>query len=91
MARLDPALQPRFARMRGEAQALSRAALAQDYDEARFRVHCIRVLAADGGCMGIWRAALELSRYLGPLGSSPNAGHRGAFAYLANRLASGRP
>ena len=75
-----------FAKMSREAIAMNEAILGRDFDEARFRAHLIRVMAAESECTEVWRAARDVSELLGETGGLPRAGYGQAVLRLADRL-----
>jgi aminopeptidase N len=62
------------AEMTAEAQALDEAALALDWDEARFRSIRINNQAFEFGSQRVAQVARDINRALGPPGTSPAPG-----------------
>jgi hypothetical protein len=74
-------------RMR-EAAAMGDAALAGDFDEARFRASLIIETADAAGLVDVVLAAARTLDQLGPAGGTPKRGYGTAILLLADRLAS---
>jgi hypothetical protein len=68
------------------AAAMSEAAIAGDFDEARFRAQLIASVANSAGLRGVSMAAMVAIRQLGEYGMPPNNGYGAAILLLADRL-----
>lgn len=71
-----------IAEMAAEAQALGEAALASDWDEARFRSLRINNLAFECGSQRVAQVARDIGRALGPAGASPIPGYGAKIGLL---------
>jgi hypothetical protein len=62
------------------------AALASDFDEARFRAQLIAEGADEAGHADLALAAAHLALVLGPIGTSPSPGYGAGMLRVANEL-----
>lgn len=69
-----------------EGQALSRAALEQDFDEARFRAGVMVEIATGSGCARVAAAAANVLERLGPFGARPKKGYAEAILKVASAI-----
>lgn len=69
-----------------DSVAMNEAALAGDFDEARFRAQLIRRKAESARLDHVMRAAARVSDRLGPIGSVPRSGYGGAMLAVATAL-----
>lgn len=69
-----------------EAEAISRAALDRDFDEARFRASLIVERATAGGLAQVAAAAAKTLERLGPCGALPRKGYAEAVLGLASAV-----
>lgn len=72
-----------IAEMTAEAQALGQAALALDWDEARFRSIRINDQAFEFGSQRIAQVARDITRALGPAGTLPLPSYGAKIALLS--------
>jgi len=83
MALIDEDAVLRFAQLCADAIAMNDAALASDFDEARFRARMITDCALDLGLSAIADTAADIERILGPCGAEPGPGYGEAMLQLA--------
>lgn len=69
-----------------EAQALDEAALASDWEDARFRSLRINDLAFALGSQRVAQAARDVTRALGPAGHMPQPGYGAAMDNLSRAI-----
>lgn len=69
-----------------DSAAMNEAALAGDFDEARFRAHVISSKARELSLRGVALAASHLIDILGKPAREPNAGVGAAMVWLADEL-----
>src|SRR4051812_25881836 len=69
-----------------EAEALGQAALASDWEEARFRSFRINALAFDLGSQRVAQVARDVTRALGRAGTSPSSGYGMKIAFLSQTI-----
>lgn len=69
-----------------EAEAISRAALDRDFDEARFRAEVMVERATVLGFDHMAAAAANVLERLGPFGALPNKGYAEAILKLASAV-----
>jgi hypothetical protein len=69
-----------------DAAAMNDAALASDFDEARFRAQLIAAQADEAGYVALALAAAHLVVTLGPLGVTPLPGYGVGMLRIANEL-----
>jgi hypothetical protein len=69
-----------------DAAAMNEAALARDFDEARFRAQLIVGKADAIGLPDVVLAAAHLLEVLGPAGSMPKSGYGAGMLRIANEL-----
>ena len=69
-----------------EAAATNEAALAGDFDEARFRARLTASKASEAGLDSVALAAAQLVDVLGPVGSAPSPGLGAAMVRIADEL-----
>jgi hypothetical protein len=69
-----------------DAAAMDDAALASDFDEARFRALLIAAKADERGYVDLALAAAHLVQVLGPVGSTPRAGYGAGMLRIAYAL-----
>jgi hypothetical protein len=86
MAHIDEDAILRFAQLSVDAIAMNDAALASDFDEARFRARMIADWAIDLGLPTVADAALDVERILGKPGTDPAAGYGDAMLTLARLI-----
>jgi 4-phytase/acid phosphatase len=72
-----------IAELTTEAQAFGEAALASDWDEARFRSIRINDQAFEFGSQRIAQVARDITRALGPAGTLPLPGYGAKIALLS--------
>lgn len=86
MSLIDEDAVLRFAQLCADAIAMNDAALASDFDEARFRARMITDLAIDLGLSGVSGASADIERLLGPSGTEPGQGYGNAMLRLAKLM-----
>jgi hypothetical protein len=69
-----------------DSAAMNDAALAGDFDEARFRAQLIVAKADAGGHVNLVLAAGHLLTILGPIGTTPLSGYGAGMLRIANEL-----
>jgi len=69
-----------------DSAAMNDAALAGDFDEARFRAQLIVAKADAGGHLDLVLAAAHLLHILGPTGTTPLPGYGAGMLRIANEL-----
>ena len=69
-----------------DSVAMNDAALAGDFDEARFRAQLIVGKAHAGGHIDLVLAAGHLLTILGPIGTTPGPGYGAGMLRIANEL-----
>ena len=69
-----------------ESAAMNDAALAGDFDEARFRAQLIVAKADAAGHLDLVLAAAHLIHLLGPTGTTPRPGYGAGMLRIANEL-----
>jgi len=69
-----------------DSVAMNDAALAGDFDEARFRVQLIVAKADAAGQRDLLLTAAHLMRTLGPAGTDPGPGYGAGMLRVANAL-----
>jgi hypothetical protein len=69
-----------------DSAAMGDAALAGDFDEARFRAELIAGKADAGGYIDLVLAAAHLLTVLGPFGAPPSPGYGAGILRIANEL-----
>ena len=69
-----------------ESAAMNDAALAVDFDEARFRAQLVVAKADASGLVDVVIAAARVLERLGPLGTQPTGGYGEAMLALAHSL-----
>jgi hypothetical protein len=74
------------AAMIADANAAGDAALRQDFDEARFRTHCLKARAIALGFNSVAAAAASLTTRLGPVGAAPSLGYGASMLAVADEL-----
>jgi hypothetical protein len=75
-----------IAELTTEAQALGEAALALDWEEARFRSIRINDQAFEFGSQRIAQVARDITRALGPPGTSPVPGYGAKIGALSEAI-----
>ena len=84
---MDPSYEARIlliAELAADGMAMNDAALASDWEEARFRASLIRAKAEEASLSAIVQAARYVQATLGPTGSSPSQSYGKAMLDLAN-------
>jgi hypothetical protein len=69
-----------------DSAAMNDAALAGDFDEARFRAQLIVSKADAAGHSNLVRAGAHLMYTLGPMGTPPHSGYGAGMLRIANEL-----
>jgi hypothetical protein len=69
-----------------DSVAMNDAALARDFDEARFRAQLIVAKAEAAGHLDVVLAAAHVMDRLGPMGAEPRDGYGAAMLRVANEL-----
>lgn len=69
-----------------EAAAMNDAALALDFDEARFRAQLIAERADEASYINLAMAVAQLVVTLGPVGTAPLPGYGARMLHIANEL-----
>jgi hypothetical protein len=69
-----------------DSVAMNDAALAGDFDEARFRAQIVAAKADRSGFVGVALAVAHLVTTLGPMGSNPRPGYGADMLRVASAL-----
>jgi ribosomal protein L1 len=86
MDKLLPAQEARIlviAQIAAEAEALGEAALAADWEEARFRSIRLNNLGFEFGSQRVAQVARDVTRSLGPAGTVPSPGYGAKMGLLS--------